>query len=265
MEETVKKKEKTEKSEKNKYRSGIATMFDKNEIKEYFNTFFILVGGVEFVIFVAHFIGAVGPDRAPFPWKQYFFVSFTAPLVMVIIVGLVIMGFNFYVFGDEKDKHPLEDSPFVSSKGKRFGHSFRYFFSIVRQIPVIAGFFILCFGSVVLYKLDTILTVVGHIGEKTAFYVFIILAVLVAGALIFLLFWLFWKFRLHKYELEKQWEYKQKVMETAGLIILDNNVVLNKEGQVVANANVPELIEGVAEEEEEKKLLPDLKEKFELK
>ena len=41
-----------EKSRERK-RVGIASMLDKSEIKEYFDTFFILVLGIEFVIFVA--------------------------------------------------------------------------------------------------------------------------------------------------------------------------------------------------------------------
>jgi hypothetical protein len=259
-------KNETINEKKDKKRIGIASMFDGNEIKDYFNTFFILIGGIEFVILVAHFIGSIGPDKMPFPWKQYFFVSFIAPVVMIVVVGLVIVGFNYYIFGDEQHKKAVEDSPFVSTKGKRFLHSFKYLFDLVRQIPVMAGFLVLCFGSLFLYKLDTILKVAGHIGEKSAFYVFISLASLVVCALIFLLFWLFYKFRLHKFELQSRFAFKQKVMETAGLIILDNNVVLDKEGKVVANANIPELLESHEENTvHEKKLLPDISDRFDFK
>lgn len=96
-----------------KKRVGIASMLDKSEIKEYFDTFFILVLGIEFVIFVAHFIGAIGPDKGSFPWKQYFFISFIAPVVLTFLVGLIIIGFNYYIFGDdytepEEDRLPEE-------------------------------------------------------------------------------------------------------------------------------------------------------------
>ncbi|RZB32520.1 MAG: hypothetical protein SRB2_04307, partial [Desulfobacteraceae bacterium Eth-SRB2] len=34
-------------------RIGIASLLESTEIKDYFNTFLVLIGGVEFVIFVA--------------------------------------------------------------------------------------------------------------------------------------------------------------------------------------------------------------------
>jgi hypothetical protein len=101
-------------------------------------------------------------------------------------------------------------------------------------VPVLAGLFILGIGSVVLFKLDVILNVLGHIGEKAAFYLFILLCVLVSGGLIFLVFWLYWQFKLQKFNIQREWEYKQRVVETSGLIILDDNTVFSKEGEVVS-------------------------------
>ena len=74
----------------------------------------------------------------------------------------------------------------------------------------------------------------GNIGEKTAFYLFIVLCVILGCGLVFLLFWLYWQFKLHKYNLQQQWEYKQKVIEKSGLIILENNVVCNQDGKIIA-------------------------------
>jgi len=224
-------------------RTGIATFLDKKEIKDYFNTFFLLVGGIEFIVFIAHFIGSIGPSKSPFPWKQYFFIAFVAPVILIVLVGLIVIGFNYYVFGDSFSKAKAQESPFAGSKGAKLGHSLSYFFSVVRQIPVLLGFFVLILSSVVLYKFDAILTVVGHVGEKTAYYVFILLSVAAGGALIFLLFWLFWKFRLHKYDLKKQWEFKKQVMEKTGLIILDNNMVVSEDGKVIAHENLLEHID----------------------
>lgn len=213
---------------------GIATMLEKQEIKEYFNAFFILIGSVELVIFLAHFIGSIGPAKDPFPWKQYFFIAFISPLIILIIVGLIVVGFNYYIFGDNRSPKDTDIPPFSDSTGARLGHSFSHFFSAVRQLPVIVGFFVLSLSAIVLYRFDIILKFIGDVGEKTAFYGFVVLSVVAGGALIFLLFWLFWDFRLHKYKLERQWEFKQQVMEKTGLIILDNNMVLNEEGKAIA-------------------------------
>ena len=214
-------------------RTGIAGILEKTEIKEYFDTLFILVGGVEFVILIAHFIGSMGPENGPFPWKQYFFVAFLAPIVLMFIVGLIVIGFNFYLYGNRHTTFDLEESPFLGDRMKRFGHSFKFLFSIIQQVPVLAGLFILGIGSVVLFKLDVILRVLAHIGEKTAFYVFVLLCVLVSGILIFLIFWLYWQFKLQRYNIKREWEYKQKVIEATGLIILDDHTVCNQEGKVI--------------------------------
>ncbi|MEJ2656768.1 MAG: hypothetical protein P8012_06175 [Desulfobacterales bacterium] len=235
------------KTDEFKKRTGIAGILDKAEIKEYFDTLFILVGGVEFVIFIAHFIGSLGPGKGPFPWKQYFFVSFMAPIVLMFIVGLIVIGFNFYLYGSQQAAFDLEESPFVGTKMKRFGHSFKFLFSILQQMPVLAGLFILGVGSVVLFKLDVILRILGHIGEKTAFYVFILLCVLVSGVLIFLIIWLYWQFKLQRYNIQQEWEYKQKVIETSGLIILDDHTVCNREGKMIS-------YDGSIEMSEEKKI-----------
>jgi hypothetical protein len=85
--------------------------------------------------------------------------------------------------------------------------------------------------------------VLGHIGEKTAFYLFILLCVLVAGALIFLIFWLFWQFKLQKLNIQREWEFKQRVIEISGLIILDDNTVLNKEGEVISYDKAMKVLE----------------------
>jgi hypothetical protein len=223
--------------------TGIAGILKKTEIKEYFDTLFILVGGIEFVIFIAHFIGSMGAEKGPFPWKQYFFVSFMTPVVLMFIIGLIVIGFNYYLYGSQQSAFDLEESPFVGAKIKRFGHSFKFLFSIIQQVPVLVGLFILGIGSIVLFKLDVILKVLGHIGEKTAFYLFIILCVLISGALIFLIFWLYWQFKLQKFNIQREWEYKQKVIETSGLIILDDHTVFNKDGEVISYDKAMEVLE----------------------
>jgi hypothetical protein len=249
---------------KMKKRIGIAAMFNKHEIKEYFNTFIILICGIELVILFAHFISSTGVNQPSFPWKQYFFVSFIVPVIMIAIFGLVVVGFNFYMFGDEQQKSGDDNLAFASTKEKKIFHSSSYIFTIIGQIPVLAGFAILVLGSLFLYKLDAIIKVLGHIGEKTAFYVFIALACLVVCAFIFLLFWLFWKFRLRKIELKNQSEFKKKVIETTGLIILDNNIVLDKNGKIVTNLNMQELLEE-PKSENNSILLPEISDKLNFK
>jgi hypothetical protein len=88
------------------------------------------------------------------------------------------------------------------------------------------------------------------------------LCVCVVGALIYLLFCLYWKFKLHKYQIQQQWEYKQKVIEKSGLIILDNNTVVNGEGKLI---NHDVIIEDAGEDMVKEKALLPLAEKLLLK
>jgi hypothetical protein len=223
------------KSSNTNNRIGIASLLESTEIKDYFNTFLVLIGGVEFVIFVAHFIGAVGPNKEPFPWRQYFFIAFIAPIVLIFVIGLIVVGFNYYVYGKQESAIFHDKSPLVGTKMKRFGHSFNFMLTVMHQVPILVAMIILGLGSVVLYKFDTVIHVLGQVGEKTAFYLLIILCVCIGGGLIYLLFCLYWKFKLHKYEIQQQWEYRQKVIETSGLIILDNNTVVNGDGKLITH------------------------------
>ena len=243
-------------------RIGIASLLERTEIKDYFNTLLILIGGVEFVIFVAHFIGSIGPDKKPFLWKQYFFISFIAPIVLIFVIGLIVIGFNYYVYGKQESTLFHEKSPFVGTKIKRFGHSFNFLLSVIHQVPILVGMIILGLGSVVLYKFDVVIKVLGQVGEKTAFYLLIILCVFVGVGLIYLLFCLYWKFKLHKYQIQQEWEYKQKVIEKSGLIILDNNTVVNGEGKLIAHDG---MIENAGDEVVKEKALVPLAEKLLLK
>ena len=84
----------------------------------------------------------------------------------------------------------------------------------------------------------------------------------VAGGLIYLLFCLYWKFKLHKYQIQQQWEYKQKVIEKSGLIILDNNTVVNGEGKLIAHDG---MIETAGDDVVKEKSLVPLAEKLLLK
>jgi magnesium-transporting ATPase (P-type) len=238
---------------------GIASLFDGTEIKDYFNSLLLLVGGIEFFILIAHFLSSIGPDKGPFPWKQYFLISFLAPIVLLFILGLIVLGFNYYVFGGRESISSQEENSYVGTKMKRFGHSFRFMLSSFHQIPVLAGLFVLGLGSVAIYKSDVILKAVGQAGEKTAFYLLIGVGVMVAIALIFLLFFLYWKFKLHKYHLQQQWEYKKRITDKYGLIILENNTVLNEEGKVIAHGGA---IENAAYDLAEIKALPALAEKL---
>jgi hypothetical protein len=80
--------------------------WDPLERRYVFNSFLVVVALVEVLIFLVTLIWQIdegvlgGPVRVvPFPWKEYLFVAFAAPLVLLFVFGLIIRGFQ--AFGAE--------------------------------------------------------------------------------------------------------------------------------------------------------------------
>ena len=78
---------------------GIAALFDKEELKDLFIKYLILIGVIEGFIFFVSFISQLGPENVPFPWKSYFFAAFIIPLTITFLLGVILIGFERYVYG----------------------------------------------------------------------------------------------------------------------------------------------------------------------
>ena len=92
---------------------------------------------------------------------------------------------------------------------------------------------LLAVGVAFFYKLDDILAFVGNVGEMTVKIILFSAIGVVAIISVFLLILIVLNFQLRKKSMDYQ--YRSEVAERFGIIILDDNTVLNSEGKLLVN------------------------------
>ncbi|MCK5680570.1 hypothetical protein KAI46_07150, partial [bacterium] len=88
---------------------GIATLFEKEEIKDLFRTYLITICVIEGFIFFVSFLSQMGPETVPFPWKSYFFAAFIVPLTITFLLGIIVISFDRYIFGHQEIGSEISD------------------------------------------------------------------------------------------------------------------------------------------------------------
>ncbi len=242
MPESEEKSQKTQatSSDSTTPRKGMASLFERNELKDLFIKYLILIGVIEGFIFFVSFISQLGPENIPFPWKSYFFAAFIVPLSITFLLGVIVLGFDRYVYGHQPSE--ISGVPGLSSVEQQGRvQKFHAFIFVIRQIPFLMGLLILVVLSGVAYKLENILAVIGHFGERTAHYTLITLAVVLGVGAIMGLVWMFMSYNLRKKGMEYQYQYKKDVVEKTGLIILDNDQVMDQDGRMLTNNNTAQI------------------------
>jgi len=211
---------------------GLASLFEKRELKDLFQTYLITLCVIEGFIFFVSFLSQLGPEAAPFPWKACFFAAFTVPLAITFLLGVIVISFDRYIFGhhgiSEEASEFMQNVAEARSKIQKL-HAFLY---VVRQAPFLLGLLSLVALSGIAYKLDAILAVVGHVGERTAHYLFIGLAVLMAAGVVGGLIWLFLNYNLRKKAMEFEYQYKKDVVEKTGLVFIGGDRVMDNQGRL---------------------------------
>lgn len=240
------------KSQKDKY-VGLASLYAPEQLRSYFLNFIYFIIGVEIFIFLVSFMSHLGPGKGPFPWKFYFYIAFIVPVAITFLLGLFIIAFNRYIFGG----NPTDDIGPIKGEDGDSKTKYRKFGSMLhsmRQIPFVPTLFIMVFGSMVVYKIDDIFLFVFKAGEKAISYILIGVGVLLAAGIIIGLIWIISNYMLSKKHMEHEYKYRKDVMKDLGFLILDDNVVIDKEGRVVSN-QIPELPEETSTEMDNVKIL----------
>jgi hypothetical protein len=208
-------------------RRGLAALFDEYELKDLFRKYISLLLIIEVLIFLVCWVYQLGLDEVavtgkpvdiPFPWKTYFLVAFTAPIAVTFLLGLVVAGFNTFVYGHR-------NQPLLRTKKNDDGTESRLVAAInfCLQLP-----FLMTLGLVgllvgVVFHLGTIMEFLSRFGEAAARIVVIALGgVLVAGT-IFGIVRMVLQYKLRAKNLE--YEYKREVMERLGIAIVDNTII----------------------------------------
>ncbi|MFZ2089071.1 MAG: hypothetical protein WAU47_10880 [Desulfobaccales bacterium] len=184
--------------------------WDPLERRYVFNSFLVVVALVEILIFLVTAIwqideGALGgPVKViPFPWKEYLFTAFAAPLVMLFLFGVTVRGFQ--AFG------PEEEGVARSADGKpaRRRHRFQFFLGLAAFLGLLILWF---YGRQVLALAALVFKGLGLGGAY-------LLVAVVALAALYVPLRLILNYRLQKKALEYQ--YLVYLAERHGVVIKD--------------------------------------------
>ncbi|MGD2149105.1 MAG: hypothetical protein PVJ20_04435 [Desulfobacterales bacterium] len=219
-------------SEQGKNKSiGVATLFDNIELKRFIKFYIGLIFFLEIIIFLLCFLLQLKPINIPFPWKYYFLASFLIPIAITFLLGIFVTAFNLFIFGNPS---PQNDRIILTENGSeknKYLNNFNLFISCIRQAPFLLGLLLLCVGTIIFSKLDTIIVLSRGIGGKAIQYVFIISGVVLAVGTVFGFVWLFMKYKLEK--MKCRYEYKRDVMTNLGLLVMDDSMLIDHEGQII--------------------------------
>jgi len=169
--------------------------WDPLERRYVFNSFLVVVALVEVLIFVVTLIWQIdegvlgGPVKViPFPWKEYLYTAFAAPLILLFVFGIIIRGFQ--AFGPE-----MEAERSGEGKTAQRRHRFQFFLGLAAFLALLI---LWRYGSQVLALAALFLKTLGLGGAY-------LLVALVALAALYFPLRLILNYRLKKQALEYQY------------------------------------------------------------
>ena len=238
--------------------SGLATLFDGVELKSFFINYLWFIVAVEILIFLVSFLGNLGPEKGPFPWKFYFYVSFIAPVAITFLLGVFILAFNQFIFGNSPTGG--EEGAVGSDEDDRRSKLFQFnlFLSHMKKVPFLPVLFVLIACGVLFYKLDAIFLFIFNAGEKMVTFSLIACGVLLVAGLIFGIAWIVSNYKLSKKQMEHEYRYRNDVMEKLGFLIMEDDTVIDKNGKLISQKHLlpAPSHEPATKERENLKILP---------
>ena len=244
-------------AEKKDKHTGLATLFDGVELKSFFINYLWFIIAVEILIFLVSFLGNLGPEKGPFPWKFYFYVSFITPVAITFLLGVFILAFNQFIFGSTP--HVGEDGGLNAEHedGRSKLFQFNLFLNHMRKVPYLPLLFGLVACTVLFYKLDAIFLFIFNAGEKMVTYSLVACGVLLVAGLIFGIAWIVSNYKLSKKHMEHEYRYRNDVMDKLGFLIMEDDTVIDKNGKLISQKQIllPDA-QQPSEERETLKILP---------
>lgn len=223
--------------------NGIASLYDKKQLKTSFTNYLYLIGGLELLILVFTFVGSVGLAKTPFPWKPYFFAAFAIPVVITFLLGIIILAFNYFYFGDDQSLQGESEADDGYQSPKTYRLKVNPLISQLRRIPFMVTLFILITGAIVAYKLDDIMVVVINTSEQLLKYLLISLGVALCMATIVGIAWVIVNYKLRKKHMEHQNQFKHEAMKQMGIILMDDHTAIDKHNTLITPSKPDNLIE----------------------
>ena len=213
---------------------GIAGLFEASQIKKYFINYVYFMIAVEVLILWLTFLGNMGGQ---FPVKFYFLMAFSIPLALTFLLGIFVIAFNKFVFGKNPIEEGLAESDPETAKESLLPKQSIYLQHVWR-LPLFVKIALLIAVAILFYKMDAIINFAVSFGEQTARYLMIAAGAVLAGAFLFSLVWIIASYRLRKKYMQYQYQYKKEVMEQLGLLVLNDDTVIDKEGHTVSEKGI---------------------------
>ena len=215
---------------------GIAALFNDMERKELFRKYLYFLGWVELLILLTCWLYQIGDSGREggntFPWRLYFIVAFLAPIGITFLLGTIVVGFNKYFGESEPAVSGFQENAAQEHQTGRIQQLHRMV-TWIQRLPFLALLLLLGLAVAFFYKLDAIVSLIGSIGEKSARVLLISAGVILIVLSIFALILVVLNYKLRKRAMEYQ--YKSQVAERFGLIILEDNTVMNSSGKLLVN------------------------------
>jgi hypothetical protein len=221
--------------------SKFFNFWDPLERRYVFNSFLIVVALVEVLIFVVSAIWQIdegvlgGPVKViSFPWKEYLYVSFAAPLAMLFLFGIVVRGFQ--AFGPEE----ADGAQPGDGKSGRRRHRCQFFLGLAAFLGLLILWF---YGKQVLALATLFLKTLGLGGAY-------LLVAVVALLALYLPLRLILNYRLQKKALE--YRYLEYLAERHGIVLNDpKDLASHRKGSLEENpataGNLPRLLPPAAD------------------
>ncbi len=220
-------------------RKGVASLFDDYEIKDLFRRYIQLLIVVEVLIFLVCWVYQLGIDQVavtgkpvdvPFPWKAYFLVSFSAPVAVTFLVGIVVVAFNSFLYGQKG--RPV----FKQTQGDGFGGKVVRVANFCFQLPFLLTLLLLGVFLGIVFNLGVITDYLARFGEAASKVILIGLGCVLVAGTIFGVVRMILNYKLRKKNME--YDYKREVMDRLGIAILDERTMIDSQGKVVGPKNV---------------------------
>ena len=216
---------------------GIAALYDDMERKNIFRKYLYFLGWVELGILLTcwlYQIGDSGQAEPVFPWRLYFLIAFLAPVAITFLLGTIVAGFNRY-FAEPEQAEPVEPEFEAGENAEKTGkiQQLSRMVALVQKLPFLALLLLLGLQWRFSINWTPLERLVGNVGERSVKIVLIALGVILLLASIFAVILIILNYRLRKKAMEYQ--YKAQVAERLGLVILEDNTVLNSSGKLLVN------------------------------
>ncbi len=212
---------------------GVASLFDRKQLRTSFANFMYMMVGLELIIFVVTLV-ASQLSQEPFPWKIYLFVTFTVPVAITFLLGILILSFNYFFFGPDHFSHSQTSANPPSENSKTYLFRTNSLIDSMRKVPIMVTLFLIIIGALAAYKLDDALLAIVNTGEQLFKYLFIGLGVLLFVATIIILTWLIINYKLRKRHMAYQNQYRQAAMERLGMMIIEDQDAIDHKNIITA-------------------------------